>query len=149
MSGDSSVKQSNYITAPIAGLVTNLATSTAAASQDLAAVGQVTSNMRLEGSLPQSSSGTVTGSLNGAIGCFVEFYADGADLGLVFGSSLAAVTGSNVPALATTGVNTAGVCLRIPAGTYRTFYITALTRYLGYVASATGNMRIAVTSMGS
>jgi hypothetical protein len=95
--------------------------------------------------LPQGGQPSVAGCLNR----FTEFFADGADVGVVFGAGAtnAAVVGANAPALGQQGTDTAGCCIRIPAGTYRTYIITTATRWLGYVGSANGNLRIAVSSL--
>ena len=156
MGGQSeATRKSDEITAPVAGQISVIAVSGSAGSQDLAAIGPQTGQMQNEDALPNAGSYQVAGSatvsgspLQGCIGHFVEFFAETADVGILFGPTNASVTSASAPALATTGTNTAGCCMRIPAGTYRTFYIHAPTRFVGFVGSTSGNLRISVTSRG-
>ena len=56
------------------------------------------------GAQTQGSSGVVVGVLDN----YISIYADGAELGVVFGLTAAAVSGANAPALATVGSLSAG-----------------------------------------
>jgi hypothetical protein len=98
-----------------------------------------------------SGLGAPSGAPQGLMGCFISIYADAQDLGVIFGQTLASVTGSNVPALAqngaslTAGVYTgaAGVCYRIAAGTsLRVLTQVGIDKYLAWVAAGTGQIRI-------
>jgi hypothetical protein len=140
-------RQAANITGPVAGQISCLTTSTSATSIDLSSIGPTVGSMANAAALPQVG----YPGLTGCVGRFVEFFSDGADTGLLFGTSNASVTGNNAPNLSVTGSNTVGsngsCCVRIPAGTYRTYVISSATRWLGYVASATGNLRVSVTSL--
>lgn len=139
-------RKANEVTAPVAGQITVIAGALAAGSLDLATTGPTAINMQNADKQPVGDgSGTVT--IAGGVDRYVEFYADGVDIGLVFGATAAAVTGANAPVLAQTGTNAAGACMRIPAGIGRSLFIHPATRYVGYVASAaTGFLRISVAS---
>jgi hypothetical protein len=95
-------------------------------------------------------SGTVAfpaAPLAGWVGHWVDIFADGGDIGLITGPTSASVSGGNAPVLATTGnAGTAGVCMRIPNGTYRPYLITADDRFLGVVSAGTTTLRIAKSS---
>lgn len=119
-----------------------LATSTTASALDL-------------GSAPVPSPPTSGGSaqssqLQGAVGHYITVFADTADVGLIFGPSLASVTAGNAPALASNGSVTSGVytpgtgtCHRIPAGQERRFQLLmGQDRFMGFVGSAAGQMRV-------
>jgi hypothetical protein len=143
-------KKANEVTAPRAGEVTVFAGSVSSASQNLALCGPLTVNMANADVLPSNIAGSAT-SASACLDKYVEFYADGVDFGLTWGPSNASVTGNNAPNLSVTGVNTTGgngaCCLRIPAGTTRSFYIHTSTLWVGYVASAgQGFLRIMPTS---
>lgn len=72
------------------------------------------------------------------------------DVGVIFGPSLASVTGGNVPAIATTGtlasnayVGAAGTCFVIPAGTGMKFLLQkTLDQFVGIVGSGAGVVRL-------
>lgn len=86
----------------------------------------------------------------GWLGHWIDITVDagGGDLGYNAGPTTGSVSGANAPVLATTGaMGTAGTCLRIAAGTFRTYYATFNERFLGVVSSA-GNctVRIALSS---
>jgi hypothetical protein len=103
----------------------------------------------LPSSDPSSTAPTVQALVNppGFIGHYVEFFADGADMGVIFGPTQASVSSANVPALATTGAaGTPGTCVRIPAGTFRVFLIKGDDRWLGVVGAASGQLRISIAS---
>lgn len=87
----------------------------------------------------------------GLVGQYITIEADGADLGITFGPTLASVTGAHVPALAGVGtVNGSGVyteantvCYRIPNGQERRFLLQKeRDLFLGFVGSAAGTMRL-------
>ena len=88
---------------------------------------------------------------NGAVGQYITIFADGADLGLVFGKTFASVSSANVPALATvgtvdgsTGVYTGVVktCIRVPSGTFYDVNPTTEDLFMGFVGSTTGVCRV-------
>lgn len=98
-----------------------------------------------------SGGGTVTApaALNprGFVGEWVDIFADGVDLGVISGQTSGAVSGANAPALATNGnAGSAGVCMRIPSGTFRPYYILPDDRFWGIVASGNGQARIVASS---
>ncbi len=72
------------------------------------------------------------------------------DLGIIFGSTAALVTGNNVPALATVGTLTSGVytpaaktCFEVYAKQpIRLLLQDGVDLYLGFVASGAGTMRL-------
>jgi hypothetical protein len=79
---------------------------------------------------------------------YVTIFADGCDLGIVVGPSVAAVS---APVLATVGsigasgsyVQATGACWRIPSGTERRFLLQpGLDQFLGVVGSVTGTLRL-------
>jgi hypothetical protein len=145
MSHDALAGKANLVLPPVAGLITcAVANSGSAGSLQLTTVGQTSVKLSSELQLPSSA------GVAGGVGQFVEFMADGADVGLVFGATSAAVTSANAPNLSQTGTNTAGCCLRIPAGTYRTFYVTSATQWVGWIgaSASNSNLRISVTSFG-
>jgi L-cysteine desulfidase len=126
---------SDMIQAPRAAQCANLAVTTTAIAVDLRLVGNQTPNMA-----------AATGKV-GTQQRFVTIYADGADLGVIFGPTSASVSGANVPALATVGTNVAGVCARIPVGQERSYYVMAGTDvWVGVVGSAAGSVRITPSS---
>lgn len=96
------------------------------------------------------SGGPAAGTLvspKGFVGQWVDIFADGTDVGVIFGATNASVSGGNAPVLATTGnPGTAGVCMRIANGSFRTYYIKPDDEFLGVVGAASGNLRIAVSS---
>jgi hypothetical protein len=91
-----------------------------------------------------------SGAPQGLMGCEISFYADGADVGIITGSTLASVTGGNVPVLATAGSITGGVytgaagtCWRILQSTsIRVMTQVGTDLYLAFVGSGTGNLRL-------
>jgi hypothetical protein len=83
---------------------------------------------------------------SGYVGHWIDIFSDGADTGLITGPTSAAVSAGNAPVLATTGTGVAGTCMRIAAGTFRTYFITADDRFLGVVSSGTTTLRIALSS---
>ena len=93
-----------------------------------------------------------TQNRQGAVGNYLNLYAETADLGLIFGVSFASVTGANAPVLATvgtvsgvTGVYTSavGVCIRIPAGTIYEFVPQeGVDLFMGFVGSVAGIVRL-------
>jgi hypothetical protein len=110
------------------------------------AIPQVTPTLAEQGT-PLATQTTISGPQMGFLGGYVEFFADGTDVGIIFGPTAASVSSGNAPALATTGsAGTAGVCARIPAGTYRTFFLKGDDRFVGVVGAASGNLRISTAS---
>lgn len=95
--------------------------------------------------------GAPTGQAIGLVGSYITIYADGADLGIIIGATIASVSGGAAPNLAAkgslgaTGVYTpaTGTCHRIPAGQERR-YLTQVGQdnFLGVVGSATGACRL-------
>ena len=84
---------------------------------------------------------------SGFVGHYVDIFADGADVGIISGPTQASVTGGNAPNLSTTGSpGTAGTCMRIASGTFRSYYVKPDDQWLGVVGSAAGNLRIALSS---
>lgn len=135
-------KLSNEISPPIAGRITVVATSTGAATLDLRTAGPQSVNMS-SGDIPPATGGV---DPPGLVGRYVDFFADAADVGIIFGATTAAVSSSNAPALATNGTNAAGCCQRIAAGTYRTWLVDKENPIIGYVAAASGQLRIVPSS---
>lgn len=129
--------QANNAVPPRAGLVSVLATSTTAASQDL----------RLCGNQSLNATNNATEQPAGLPGHWVRFEAVTADCGIVLGPTSASVTGGNVPSLAASGVNATGACVRIPAGQYREFRLAqGVDVFLGYVASGAGQLIVTQVS---
>lgn len=99
---------------------------------------------------PTLNAGPAAGTFEspkGFIGQWVDIFADGSDVGYVFGPTNASVSGGNAPVLATTGnPGTAGACMRITSGTAKTYYIKPDDAFMGYVGAGTGNLRIAISS---
>jgi hypothetical protein len=95
--------------------------------------------------------GAPPGMPQGLVGSYVTIFADGADLGIIVGQTLASVSGGAAPALAAVGTLSAtggytgatGTCHRIPSGTSER-YLTQIGQdnFLGVVASATGTCRV-------
>lgn len=136
---------------PRAGTVLNFTVTTAAAVVNLAtAGGPAAEGMGLSNAQPPTGAPASGAVFNpaGWVERWIDIYADGADLGIVVGDTSASVSATNAPVLATTGttVATAGQCWRIPNGTYRTYFVTSDSAFLGVVASAAGTMRIAASS---
>lgn len=133
--GTLGIRNANWLAPPRAGQVSNISVSTSAGSQDMTLVGNQTRSLANQWQ-----------NTTGAMGKIVIIYADGADVGVVFGPNQAAVTGGNAPSLAANGVNVTGGCARIPNGQRRAFELSAgMDNWLGFVASASGTMRIEVT----
>jgi hypothetical protein len=149
-------KLSDEILAPIVNQVSVLSANTTPQTQDLSACGPTASDMRNADALPVAGGSAFAGSatpvgatqtLNGGVGRFVEVFSDGGDIGVLFAANSAVFTGSNVANLAAAGVNTAGCCLRIPSGTYRTFFIHPASRFMNFsTGTGTANVRICATS---
>lgn len=134
----------NRITAPYAGWITMLTTSTVATYQDLQVCGPqaFTNTPNLVDMLVNESAPT------GCVGRYVRFEAITSTLGLLFSNSTLNVTGSYAPSLTATGVNANGVCVQVTPGNYVDYWISPSTRYVGFVASGTGNIIISPTSRG-
>ena len=113
----------------------------------------------------QQGMGAPPGQPKGLVGSYVTIYADGQDIGIIFGSTGASVTGSNAPSLTAVGslntnpaatgtiyqgqtgtyVGVAGTCHRIPAGTERRYLTqTSQDHWLGFIGASgpTGTVRI-------
>jgi hypothetical protein len=82
---------------------------------------------------------------------YITLFADGCDLGIIVGPSVASVASGAAPVLATVGsigasgvYNAAtGACYRIPSGTKERILLQpGLDLFLGVVASATGTLRL-------
>jgi hypothetical protein len=104
------------------------ATSTAAADLDLSTVG------------PAPAQGAAIQQPDTSQDQFVDIQNDGASgtLYVKFGPTAALVTSANAPSAAATGLNAAGACYAIPAGTTARFWIRRnADRWLGYVATST------------
>jgi hypothetical protein len=151
--------------APLVGQIAALAVTNAAATADLSgepgAAGASASipainSQQATNVLPVKPSAAVSGSSTstpaelpkpGFVGHFCTFFADGADVGVVFGPTLASVNGGNAPNLATQGnAGTAGACFRIPSGQALRFAVLGDHRFLGFVGSGNGTLRIAISS---
>jgi hypothetical protein len=125
----------------LVGGVAAIVTSAAAAVLDLRTVN------------PQVySAGTADGGLTlGPVGQYLTIFADTTDVGLVFGATLASVTGANAPALATVGtVNASGVysdvvkcCFRIATGqSLRVLLQKEHDIFMGFVSTGAGIIRL-------
>ena len=84
----------------------------------------------------------------GCVERYTRFEAITANMGVLFGPTSVAVTGANAPNLTATGINAAGVCVQVPAGTYVDYLITPSTRFVGFIASASGYINVSPTSKG-
>jgi hypothetical protein len=132
MSRIEAANQEALFTCPVATAGAVLAVTSSAGSQNLALIGNQTQNIAT-----QATAST------GVQGHFISLQADGEDMYVTFGATQAAVTSANAPVIATTGVNTAGICYLIPKGTTVRFFARAgLDLWIGYIAASTGNLRI-------
>lgn len=138
-----SQSQSDFITPPRAGETTCISVSAAAGSQDLSQCGPVPSS---NFGLNNAPTVAVGASGPGCVGHFATFFADGADVYVIFGSTAAAVTAGNAPVAATNGVNAVGAAWKIPSGTEKSWKIRVQDRFVGFVASGAGQLRIARSS---
>lgn len=99
--------------------------------------------------------GAPPGQPQGLCGVFVEIYADGGDVGVVFGSTAASVTAGNAPSLTAAGsvtsneyTGTAGTCHRIPSGQSERFLTqVGQDNFLAWVGAAAGFIRIHQSSI--
>lgn len=137
--------QSDFIRAPVAGKIACKAVSAVADASglDLATVGDVGSSNFGTNNRPTLTDGTGPG----CVGHYASFYADGADVYVIFGATQAAVTGANVPVIATNGVNATGVAWKIAKDTFQPFKINPDTRWVGFIGSGAGQLRIAKSSI--
>jgi hypothetical protein len=87
----------------------------------------------------------------GVINNYVTLFADGCDLGIILGPTVASVADGAAPVLATKGSigasgvyqSATGVCYRIPSGTKERLLLQpGIDLFLGVVASATGTLRL-------
>lgn len=123
------------------GSLAVLATSAVAAALSLASVGTQTANV---------SSAATSQGLNGAVGQYITIKAVTTDCGIVFGPTVASVTGGNVPVLATVGTLTGnnytvvtGVCYRVLAGQEVRYLLQpGVDLFLGFVSTGAGQIEI-------
>jgi hypothetical protein len=139
-----SAKQNLFVSPPrVAGIgqILTVATSATAGVVSLAVLFNPVYNIT-------SAQANVTA---GVTGNYITIFADTADVGVLFGTTVGSVTGANVPVLATVGtVSGVGVytpavgsCYRIPAGQERRYLVQATEDlFLGFVGSTTGVMRL-------
>jgi hypothetical protein len=133
------------------GLIAVIATSTVAAALDLTQL-----------FAPPYNSSQGSQQSPGLPGNMISIFADTTDVGLLFGPTLASVTGANVPALAAAGtVNASGIytlsgkeCWRIATGTLQRFLLGATQKkaadgtvfggdnFLGFVSTGAGLIRV-------
>jgi hypothetical protein len=145
MSGDSvETRNANRITAPLAGHISVLSVTNAAASQDLQLCGPQTIDAYLLTDLYEPWGQAPLGMMNR----MVRYTAVTTTVSILFGATQAAVTAGNAPVIATTGVNTAGCCVPIPAGTYVEHWCTINTRWLGFIGAGNGTLVVTSTSRG-
>lgn len=137
--------QSCFILPPVAGnLASKAVTGTADVSGlDLATVADQGGHNYGLLNRPTLTDGTGPG----CVGHYASFYADGADVYVIFGATQGSVTGGNIPVIATNGVNGAGVCWKIAKDTVQPFKITAATRWVNFIGSGAGQLRIAKSSV--
>lgn len=133
-------------TAPIAGQIANIPVNTTAASLDLSTLGSTTLSMNNSDQTPQLGQP----NLGGLINRMVRFTAVGCTIGLNFGNTNAAVTGTNAPNTGNTNVACiASACEPLLAGDYVDLFIHPDTRWVGYVAaSGTGSLVVRASSRG-
>jgi hypothetical protein len=130
--GDQQTRQANLVLPPRAGLIASYAASATAASANLALLDNQAVNL--------SSADTLS---IGPQGCYVTLYADGGKIYIVLGASQAAVTGGNVPVIATNGVNAAGVCWPIPADTpFPVLLEAGVDLWVGFISAAAAQLRV-------
>lgn len=102
---------------------------------------------------PYNASASQTQERTGVVGHYVTIYADGVDIGVIFGVSLASVSSGGAPVLSAYGVASAtggytgatGTCHRIPAGNERRYLLQeGVDLYMGYVGASgpTGAIRM-------
>jgi hypothetical protein len=141
MSGQTeATRQSDFITPPRAGQIAAIAVTSTAGSQDLRLCGQQTVSMA-------NANQQAAQATPGLPGHYATFEADGGDIYVLFGPTLASVTGGNVPVIATTGVNAAGACFKIPSGQNIQCKLEVTTDlFIGFITSATATLRIAQSS---
>lgn len=129
-----------FVAAGLPGQVAAFSVSAVATVVNLTAgISQAAANLTTSGQDPKSPTRNC-----------ITVYADGADLGVIFGTSNASVTGGNVPVLATVGTlsggtytGAAGTCWRIPAGQSARFVLQfGVDLFMGVVASGAGTCRL-------
>lgn len=121
---------------------------------------QLTFGLEFDPGLSQNLSGRgapARGPL-GAVGSYLNIYADGCDLGVIVGATIGAVSGANAPNLATVGILNSdgtyqgfpGTCYRIPNTITneeaRWRLQISQDNFVGIVASANGICRLYVSS---
>jgi hypothetical protein len=149
-------------TAPYAGAITVLVTSTGAGSIDLSTIGLQQPIADNQGA-PTLDGGGQTGpgpdivapvqssrnvDQQGLLGRYVYLRAVTSTVGFICGPTQALVTSANAPVLATTGSNTAGCCDRLIPEEWQEMWISGSTRWLGYVATGAGTLIIRASSVG-
>lgn len=98
-------------------------------------------------SAPGTTTAPTPPNPGGAVGRWIDIFADGADLGYISGPTSASVSGGNAPVLATTGnAGTAGNCARLLNGTFRTYFVLPDDKFLGVVSPGTCVVRISLSS---
>jgi hypothetical protein len=93
----------------------------------------------------------------GIVGQYVTILADVVDGGIIFGPTVASVSGGNAPSLAALGTVTAGAytisgteCFRIPVNTTVRFVLQpSVDLFMGYVGGTGGILRIYQSSCAS
>lgn len=128
--------------APQNGQITAITVSTSAASQDLQAIGQTAASAADSDKIPQA------GAPSGMINRRMSITAVTANLGVVFGPNVGAVSNANAPNLGNTGANTPSCCYFIPAGQERKFFIHPDSRFIGFVGSGAGSIVMCSISRG-
>ena len=162
MSEGAELRNAAKRTAPYAGAITVLITSASPGSIDLSTIGlqqPIADNQgapTLDGTgqtgpgpdvvAPVQSSRNV--DQQGLLGRYVYLRAVTSTVGFICGPTQALVTGGNAPVLATTGNNTAGCCDRLITEEWQEMWISASTRWLGYIASGAGTLIIRASSVG-
>jgi hypothetical protein len=146
MSGESiETRNANRITPPYASTISVLTVSAVAASQDLRLLGPLTTDQNQSLSdLFEPSGQPPLGLLNR----YVRFTAVGTTVSVLFGATTGAVTGGNAPNPATTGINAAGACEPIPAGSYVDLWISPNTQFIGYIGAGAGTLVVRPASRG-
>jgi hypothetical protein len=96
---------------------------------------------------PQAPNASVSGQdATGLPGHVCTFHADGDDVYVNFGSTLASVSSGNAPSPTATGANSAGNCRKLVKDQPERFYLRPGPNgdlFVGYVtASSTGTLRI-------
>jgi hypothetical protein len=152
------LKNAALIIAPVAGWISTLYTSGAAASQDLAACGAqqpIATDNGWPGNdilaATQRSATTGNNPEQGLQGRWMRATAYGATIWIRQGPTLASVTSGNapvIPATAASTINTAADCEPIFQNTWVDLWVSVGTRYLGFIGSAAGYLIVRPSSRG-